>query len=717
LVEVNTAQQYYITTTATPADDRPRVLKYGDLFAVFNRHGDVEPTGLGEEGLFYEGTRFLSKLVLRIGNARPLLLSSTISRDNFLFTADLTNVDVLEEDEVKIPRGTLHLHRCKFLWRGTSYEKFRITNYGLAAISVPLRLTFDADFADIFEVRGTRRERRGQRLPVSVEDDNVVISYEGLDGILRHSQIRCTPRPEQMSSSELILRAALHPKEGMSFYVTTRCVSDHQPVIDYDAAFVAAKRELKEDQRIGWQIHSSNEQFNSWVGRSLADVQMMIEGNPEDGYPYAGVPWFNTVFGRDGIITALECLWLTPSIAKGVLQYLAARQATAVEPEADAEPGKILHEMRRGEMAALGEVPFGLYYGSVDSTPLFVMLAAAYYQRTGDRAFLQMLWPHIEAALDWMDDFGDEDGDGFVEYARRSSRGLLQQGWKDSQDSVFHADGRLAEGPIALCEVQGYVYAAKKWAGELAKLLGNSEKAAALEAQARALQVKFEQEFWCPEIRMYALALDGKKRKCQVRTSNAGHCLFTGIADPEKARQVAQELMGPDFFSGWGMRTVGAREARYNPISYHNGSVWPHDNAMIASGLSKYGLKEMAGRVLSGLLDASVFMDLQRLPELFCGLHRRPAEGPTLYPVACSPQAWAAGSVFLLLQACLGLAIDGSKRQILLESPYLPEDIRQLWIKGLEVSGGRVDLFLEWRPEGVRVHVLENKGQIEVNVT
>jgi glycogen debranching enzyme len=716
LVEVNTAQQYYITTTARPADDRPRVLKYGDLFAVFNRHGDVEPTGLGEEGLFYEGTRFLSKLVLHIGNARPLLLSSTISRDNFLFTADLTNVDVVEDNEVKIPRGTLHVHRSKFLWHGTCYEKFRITNYGLAAISVPVHLTFDADFADIFEVRGTRRERRGQRLPVSVEDDNVVISYQGLDGILRHSQIRCTPPAKQISSSELIYRAALYPKEEMSFYLTTRCVSDHQPVVDYDTAFIAGKSELTSDKRIGWQIHSSNEQFNNWVGRSLADIQMMIEGNPEEGYPYAGVPWFNTVFGRDGIITALECLWLSPSIAKGVLRHLAAHQATTVEPQADSEPGKILHEMRRGEMAALGEVPFGLYYGSVDSTPLFVMLAGAYYQRTGDRAFIQSLWPHIEAALDWMDHFGDEDGDGFVEYARRSSRGLLQQGWRDSHDSIFHADGRLAEGPIALCEVQGYVYGAKKQAAQLAELLGNSEKAAALACEARALQTKFEAAFWCPEIGMYALALDGKKRKCQVRTSNVGHCLFTGIADPDKARQAAQVLVAPDFFSGWGVRTVGAREARYNPVSYHNGSVWPHDNAIIAAGFSKYGLKDMAARVLSGLLDASVFMDLYRLPELFCGLHRRPAEGPTLYPVACSPQAWAAASVFLLLQACLGVVIDGSKKQIRLESPYLPENIRQLWIKGLEVSDERVDLFLERHPEGVRVHVLENKGQVEVRV-
>jgi glycogen debranching enzyme len=714
LVEVNAAQQYYITTTATPADDRPRVLKYGDLFAVFNRHGDIEPSGLGEEGLYYEGTRFLSELVLYIGNARPLLLSSTISRDNFLFTADLTNIDILADDEVKIPRGTLHLHRSKFLWNGLCYEKFRIANYGLSGISVPLRLTFDADYADIFEVRGTRRERRGERLEDVVRNDCLVMAYKGLDGVLRETELRCAPPPVRLSPAEVIFRAVLQPKDESTFYLITSCVPYQDPPPDWDAAFIAGKSQLKDDARDSWQIHSSNEMFNRWVERSVADIRMMVEGNPEADYPYAGVPWFSTVFGRDGIITALECLWLTPRIARGVLQYLAENQATRVDPESDAEPGKILHEMRRGEMAVLGEVPFGRYYGSVDSTPLFIMLAGAYYQRTGDVAFIESLWTHIEAALDWIDHYGDQDGDFFVEYSRRSPHGLTQQGWKDSHDSVFHADGTLAEPPIALCEVQGYTYAAKKCAAELAALLGKAERSALLQSQARELQVRFEQAFWCPEIGTYAIALDGRKQQCRVRTSNAGHCLYTQVANAEKARLVAQELLGPDFFSGWGVRTVGSREPRYNPISYHNGSVWPHDNALIASGLSKYGFKDLAGRILSELLDVSVYVDLHRLPELFCGLHRRSGEGPTLYPVACSPQAWAAGSVFLLMEACLGISINAPRKQIVVENPYLPDNISQLWIKGLEVAGSLLDLFLERRPEGVRVHVLENRGKIDV---
>jgi len=522
------------------------------------------------------------------------------------------------------------------------------------------------------------------------------------------------PAPQRISSSDVVFSPVLYPKEELTFHLTVCCEPCEDSPVDWETAFATAKEELKADSPGNWRIQTSNEQFNDWVGRSAADIQMMIHGNPEVGYPYAGVPWFSTVFGRDGIITALECLWLSPSMAKGVLLFLAANQATEVDEESDAEPGKILHEMRKGEMAALGEVPFGLYYGSVDATPLFLMLAAAYYERTGDLEFIRALWPHIQAALDWIDNYGDSDGDSFVEYARHSSGGLVQQGWKDSNDSVFHANGSLAEAPIALCEVQGYVFAAKRAAALMAAALGRSEQASALELQALSLQAKFEESFWCGDLGTYAIALDGRKRQCQVRTSNAGHCLYTGIASPEKARLVAQGLLGQDLFSGWGVRTVGSKEVRYNPISYHNGSVWPHDNALIASGLSRYGFKDLASRILSGLLDVSVLVDLHRLPELFCGLHRRAGDGPTLYPVACSPQAWAAGSVFMLLEACLGISIDGRRRQIVFDSPYLPDNVNELWIKGLDLLGSRVDLFLERRNDTVRVHVLENQGNVAV---
>ena len=701
--ELVVTQKYYISTAEVPVDDRPQVLKYGDLFAVFNRYGDIEPSGLGEEGLFYEGTRFLSNFALRLENSQPLLLSSTISRDNFLFSADLTNVDLTTNSGVHIPRGTLHLHRSKFLWEGACYEKFRVTNYGLSPLTVWLRLAVQADFADIFEVRGTTRQRRGNRLPSSLTQDELVLAYEGLDGRIRKSKICCTPAPVSIDEDVIVFRADLNVKEEQTFFVEVSCAPKKR-ASDWGTAFALGKNASSDHHQC--EIQSNNDQFNQWMSRSAADVQTMIRGNPEKNYPYAGIPWFSTVFGRDGIITAMECLWLAPSIAKGVLSYLAETQAVSEDPRSDAEPGKIVHEIRKGEMALLREVPFGLYYGSVDATPLFVMLAADYYRRTADLEFIQSIWPNVEAALDWIDGFGDRDGDGFVEYNRRSVNGLVQQGWKDSHDSIFHANGNLAEPPIALCEVQGYVYAAKRGAADLARLLGHEGRADMLSAQARNLRAHFDEAFWCPEIDNYAIALDGNKRQCRVRASNAGHCLFTEIAEADHARHVSAQLLGPELFSGWGVRTLGSSEARYNPISYHNGSVWPHDNALIAAGLSKYGAKELAARILSSLSDASAYVDLHRLPELFCGLHRRDGEGPTLYPVACSPQAWSAAAIFLLLQACLGLTVDGVERCVRFSDPYLPPEISQLSMKGLEVGSSSLDLLVERRDKSIEVRQL-----------
>jgi glycogen debranching enzyme len=715
--EAVVTQQYYIATKSPPVDDRARVLKYGSMFAVFDRLGDIQTHGLGEQGIFFQGTRHLSEFSLRLWRARPLLLSSNVEASNFMFRADLANLDVSRGDEVVIPRGTLHVQRSKFLWHDVCYEELEFVNHGLWPLVIPVRISFDSDFVDIFEVRGMHRARRGTRQVTSVENDSAVLSYEGLDGVVRETSIRCDPPPKKMSATEADFTVLLDPKGRATHHISICCdFRSARKSTSYSTAVAAASDELQIACARVPRISSSNSRFNDWMTRSMADIHMMTLGNREEGYPYAGVPWFSTVFGRDGIITALQLLWLNSDIAKGVLRYLASTQATEVDHENEAEPGKIIHEMRRGEMAALREVPFARYYGSVDATPLYVVLAGAYFEHTGDLEFVRELWPSIDLALRWIDQYGDLDGDGFVEYASRAANGLIQQGWKDSNDSVFHADGTLAEAPIALCEVQGYVYAAKVAAVRLCHAMGNHERCTALQNQADKLFATFNESFWCEELATYALALDGKKRPCRVRTSNAGHSLYCGIVPMERAALLAQGLQDGTFFSGWGIRTVATSERRYNPLSYHNGSIWPHDNALIASGLARYGRKDLAGKILLGLLDVSSHVDLHRLPELFCGLERRQGEGPTLYPVACAPQAWAAGAAFQILQGCLGLRVSGARNRIEFSRPYLPDGIPQLSIEGWRVGTSFLDLLLERRNNAVLVHVTAKAGDMEVVV-
>jgi glycogen debranching enzyme len=711
--------EFYIRSSSARVDVRPRVLKQGDMFAVFDRFGDIETFGTGELGLYYQDTRFLSRLTLRLGKDRPLLLSSTVREDNAVMAVDATNPDGWRDSEIVIPRGTVHVFRSKILWDKTCHERLRIHNYGRTAVDVTFAIEFDADFADIFELRGMKRECRGRRLETQVKKDGVVLAYEGLDNRVRRTRIIFDPPPTRLNESVATFQIRLEAGKDSSFRCAFGCeVDDDFPSAtsrQYEIVVDEAARALERVRAGEPQIFTGNEQFNDLLNRSLADLHMMRTETAYGPYPYAGVPWFSTVFGRDGIITALQCLWFDPSLARGVLAYLAATQADAHSPEQDAEPGKVLHETRADEMATLGEVPFRRYYGSIDATPLFIMLAGAYYQRTADHAFLESVWPNIERGLAWIDRYGDSDGDGFMEYARKTKHGLIHQGWKDSVDAVFHSDGASAEAPIALCEVQGYVYAAKTAASELAKMLGDATRARELSKQAEALRRRFDQAFWCDELSTYALALDGNKQPCRVRTSNPGHCLFAGIARPEHARRVAATLIDETSFSGWGVRTVACGEARYNPMSYHNGSVWPHDNSLIAAGFARYGLKESAAMILAGLLDASLFFDLHRLPELFCGFPRRAGESPTLYPVACAPQAWASGAVLLLLEACLGLTVSAPAQTLIFSKPILPAFLPRVSIRDLKVGDARVDLLLTRHDEGdVGVNVLRRDGALEV---
>jgi glycogen debranching enzyme len=708
-------EQFCILSKTERPTAPSRVLKHGDSFAVFDPHGDIIPAAGSEHGLYHAGTRFLSRFELLLGSRHPLLLSSTISEDNTVFTADLTNPDVLREGHVVVPHGALHLFRSRVVWDGCWVERVRVSNHGLLAIEAPIAIRFDSDFVDVFEVRGTDRARRGHRLP-DVTGAESLLRYRGLDGVDRATRIRSVRAPDRVEDGQLTFDVYLEPHAGVEIEIAIVCevAEETRPAARYSDVFAQLKRRVAAREQRECIVLSSNETFNRWIRRSSADLRTMITETPHGPYPYAGIPWFSTPFGRDGIITALELLWAAPDIAAGVLTFLAETQATEIVDAQDAQPGKILHEMRGGEMAALGEVPFGRYYGTVDATPLYVMLADAYFERTCDKAFIDRLWPHILAALDWMDRYGDVDGDGFIEYARRSATGLVQQGWKDSYDSVFHSDGSLAAPPIALCEVQGYAYAAWRGAARMAAARGDQVNAAAWRERAERLQARFEEAFWCDDLGTYALALDAHKRPCRVRTSNPGHCLFTGIVSHDRARTVAETLMSEASFGGWGVRTVAAGVPRYNPMSYHNGSIWPHDNAIVAAGMARYGFTAHACRIMSAMFDLSQLVDLHRMPELICGFHRRGGESPTLYPVACAPQAWAAGAVYLLLEACLGLRIDTAERRLVFGRAVLPEALEWLRIINLSIADASVDLLLTRHTYDVGVTVLRREGELEI---
>jgi glycogen debranching enzyme len=702
---------------AIPAnrERRTRTLKHGDTFAMFDDNGDVTSAPGSPEGIFHCDTRHLSQLTLSICGQRPILLSSTLRDDNGALICDLTNPDLHQANRVALEHDLIHVRRLKFLWKSASFERLAVRNFSDRRERVTIRIDFAADFADLFEVRGSQRERRGTYHPAQVETDFVIMSYTGLDGQRRETQLRFAPQPTRLDPTCAIFEVDLDPTERASIFVEIRCESMSPNASPWKLFFSAlrdARRDLRGSAARAAAVETSNDIFNEVIRRSVADLYMLTTNLPEGPYPYAGIPWFSTVFGRDALITAMQTLWFDPAIARGVLFYLATNQATKADPAADAEPGKILHEVRRGEMAELGEVPFRRYYGSIDSTPLFVMLAGAYLRRTNDVAAVRALWPHIDAALSWIDVYGDCDGDGFVEYGRKTEEGLINQGWKDSHDSVFHEDGALAQGPIALIEVQGYVYAARCAAAEIARRLGFDDRAKDLERKADDLRTLVNTRFWDEDLGTYVLALDRDKRTCRVRTSNAGHALFTGIAPPERAARVARALTDSALFSGWGIRTVAAGEARYNPMSYHNGSVWPHDNALIALGFASYGFGEEVAKIFKGLFEASIYIDLRRLPELFCGFARVRRQGPTFYPVACSPQAWAATAPLALLAASLGLSFDPQGRRVIFNRPHLPEFLEEVTLRGLTIGDARMDVQLRRTGTDVAVNVLKRTGEI-----
>lgn len=700
-------------STATIALYDQQVLKDGDTFLVSNRYGDIDE---GSHGLFHHDTRLLSIYRLRLGETWPALLSAAVTEDNVFFVAHLTNRKLPPLGGQSAQKGLVHICRSRFLCHERMFERISCRNYGATTIAVPLRIELDADFRDMFEVRGNVRAARGETLPSEQLAAGMVFRYMGLDTVMRTSVVEFSRPPDSREDGAMEFPLRLEPGCIDELFIEIGEGAAGMPSrTRYRSAAAHARLRMRKSKRRGARVVSNGPLFNDWMERSRADLALLTSELATGPYPYAGIPWFSTPFGRDAVVTALQTLWLNPGLARGVLSFLARHQAQEESSFLDSAPGKILHETRKGEMSATRELPFGLYYGGVDTTPLFVLLAGAYARRTGDLAFIDELWPALQAATAWIERVCDANPLGLLDYARGESSGLSNQGWKDSEDSVFHADGRFPEGPIALVEVQGYAFAAFRAMSDFAGRRGDQAAAEHWRIRAETMRQNVEQHFWMPQHGYYGIALDGEGALCQVRASNPGHLLYVGLVNDARAIKVADQLLGTEFHSGWGVRTLAQGEAHYNPMSYHNGSVWPHDSALCAAGMARYGDREGVGRLLRGAFEAAVHFDM-RLPELFCGFRRGAGSPPITYPVACLPQAWAAGSPFMLLQSCLGVDVDGWHGEINVHRPRLPRGIDEVRLHDFEMQGESLDLV--FRRVGGRVGVFtDSRKGTEVPVT
>lgn len=707
---LDTEDPYYVGVKASPPE--VRILKQENTFVIQDVRGDIYHVGNDELGVFYGATRYISRLVIHFGRRNEsLLLSSHIRKDNGLLRVELTNPDMDLGGGILVPKGSLHVRREKFLYSNHCYESIEIHHFGSDSFDLPLVVEYEADFKDIFEIRGMRRPKRGEGLEARFVDGGTLLRYRGLDETERCTRFSFSRKPEKLDASRASFLFRIEPGRNQRLEIVTSFSEgggDPRPAEKFENAYQKVRRHHAEGKEKFCSVTSTNEEFNAWLSRSLDDLVMMTAMTSKGiRYPDAGIPWYCTPFGRDGIWTSILCLWANPTLAKDALLFLSATQARDWKPSADAAPGKIIHEVRTGEMAALHEIPFGAYYGSIDSTPLYLLLAGEYFQRTADEVTIEAIWPNLIAALEWIDDVGDPKNMGFLAYRRESVDGLSNQGWKDSHDAVFHDDGRDPVPPIALCEVQGYVYAAKRNLAMLARHRGKKVLAARLVRECEELQERFDRAFWIPEMSTYALAIDGEGKPCRVHSSNPGHLLYTGIVKPERARALVKTLMSETLFSGWGIRTIGKHERRYNPISYHNGSVWPHDTAIAAIGMAQYGFKDEVERLFEGLFRASAWMPMHRMPEVFCGFTRDEEDPPVLYPVACSPQAWSSATVYGLLGALLGIRFSALSRTVYFHQPRLPAAFYEVRLGNLGFSGGRgLDVSAVRYQEDVAIRIL-----------
>ena len=694
-------------------------VKEGDTFLYCDLEGNLDHGGDYGLGLYSRDTRFLSHFRMTISGRDPVLLSSSSER-GYMAYVDLTNPNLYEGEEVAVAQQSLNIRRIRAI-NGRLFERVRVKNYNAHAVSLDLEFSFGADFADIFEVRGMARDGEGDIEDPRIGDDGTIeFGYIGRDDIYRVTRIAFASEPDRVDVDDEVVtvtfRLHLGPYQTKLIGMTVEPIvgDDVPPPMEFDVAVHELRRSYEDWERESTQIVTDNEVFDQLLDRSLRDLRALYTQTPQGGILAAGIPWYVTLFGRDALIAAHQLLMVNPKPARLALERLASLQGTVINDWRDEEPGKILHEVRRGEMAGAGMVPHTPYYGSIDSTPLFLIVYGQHLRWTGDVEFARRLLPAAEAALNWIDEFGDLDGDGFVEYKTRSARGIRNQGWKDSFDSVVHADGRLAEPPIALSEVQGYVYLAKMRMADVYTALGDERKAEWLRASAHELRKRFNEAFWMEDEKYFAGALDADKRQVRTIVSNPGHVLYCDLVDTEKAAQVAKRLLAPDMFSGWGIRTMSKAAAAYNPMSYHNGSVWPHDNALIAAGLKRYGYARSGNRVATALFDAAIHADYLRLPELFCGFTRRTPNRPVSYPVACSPQAWAAGSPFLMLQAMLGISSRADLNLLTVNQPHLPTWLNTVELRNMQVGRSHISLVFRREGEITSFSMLSRDGDVRV---
>ena len=694
--------------------------KEGDMFLCADAEGNLDAEKAIGAGFYWRDTRYLSDFMLQVDGHAPLLLSTSADRV-FASHVDLANQDLVEEDgTIAAVQGTVNIRRTRVI-DGRLHERIRVKNYNAAAVDLTVRLTFGTDFADIFEVRGLKRATRGKMARPKAGRQSAAFAYAGEDGVFRETRIAFELEPTEVTVddeqvvAEWRLRLQPTQTEMIALTVEPRAASSpNPPERSFDVVMHDLRRSYESWERSCTRIWTDNELYNSLLSRGMRDLRALLTPTRHGNLVAAGIPWFVAPFGRDALLTCHQTLMLNPDLTRATLEVLAAFQADEVDEWRDAQPGKILHELRQGELAGAGVIPHTPYYGSIDSTPLWLLLLGTYYRWTGDLEFCRKLLPNVERALAWIADYGDRDGDGFLEYQRSSPRGLVNQGWKDSHDSIGHVDGKLAEGPIALAEVQGYVYMAKLRMAEVFEALGNAPRAATLRGEAASLRAAFNQHFWVESEQFFAMALDGDKRQVAAISSNPAHGLYCGIVDQEKAGPMARRLLAPDMFSGWGVRTLSKSAAAYNPMSYHNGSIWPHDNAIIGAGLKRYGFAKATNRLATAMFEMAVTVDDMRLPELFCGFTRRSPNRPVAYPVACSPQAWAAGAPFLLLQAMLGISAAAPANTINVNKPHLPGWLNTVELHDLRVGSSTVSVVFQRQGEMTGFSLLGKDGDVRV---